>query len=420
MAAKIAMPKLGMTMVEGTIKRWLKEEGQPVEAGTPVLEIETEKVVYEVEAPGPGILRIASQEGTVVPCGGTCGLVAASQEEYHSLIGEGRGYGAEGRGYRVEGIGYRVGGRGESPAPEPLSPFPHPPSLNPQPSTLYPSARVIASPIAKRLALELGVDLTRIKGTGPGGRIVEDDVRGFADAARGLSNDRDETAKTITLTGKRKTIADHMVRSLQTSAQLTIITDVDATALSDLHRQLMAEAKRIGVRISHNDLIVAALIRALVSFPIFNSTIEGDDIKVFERVNLGVAVPLEDGLIVPVVHEADKLTLVELSRALAAVAEKAQEGTLTLDEVTGGTFTLSNLSAFDVMAFTPIINPPQSAILGVGGMEERPAVVRGQLAVRPTFYLSLTWDHRVADGVPAAKFLRAIKHLLERPSALLV
>ncbi|MDO8674465.1 MAG: dihydrolipoamide acetyltransferase family protein, partial [Dehalococcoidia bacterium] len=245
-----------------------------------------------------------------------------------------------------------------------------------------------------------------------------DDVRKAAAALKAVEPAR--VATTIPLSGRRKIIADHMVKSLQTSAQLTIITDVDATALADLHHQLMAEAKRIDARISHGDLIAGAVVRALKSFSIFNSTIVGDEIKVFENVNMGIATPVDDGLIVPVVRNADQLSLAELSRALAGLAEKARNRTLSLDDVTGGTFTISNLSAFDVMAFTPIVNSPESAILGVGGLADRPAVVRGQLTVRSTMYLSLTWDHRVADGVPAAKFLRAIKQILERPAVLLV
>jgi len=461
MPTNVVIPKLGMTMTEAIVSRWLIKEGQQVEKGTAVLAIETEKITHEVEAPAGGILHIVAPEGVTLPCGETVGVLASSVEEYQALAGKSP-VGARAAVSASGSIGLGV----SAPPAEALSG----------------TEKVKASPAAKRVARELGIDLSFVRGTGPEGRILEEDIRQFAEAQNApppaetervvasplarkvaevegvalsgiqgtgpggrilkedvLTASRKQApattpevapdgavpglrrvAQTIPLAGLRKAIAERMMGSLQRTAQLSSSFEVDATELVRLRQQLLAEAERLGTRVSYNDFIARALIIALKEHPIFNSTIEDNEIKVFGNINLGIAVNLDEGLIVPVVHDADSKSFVGLSKAITGVVEKARARKLTFDDMTGGTFTLSNIGNFDVTSFTPIINPPESAILGVGGIAERPAVVNGQIAVRSMMTICLTWDHRVADGVPAVRFSQTLKYLLENPAILLV
>lgn len=280
------------------------------------------------------------------------------------------------------------------------------------------------SPAARKLAEEHMIDLSVVEGTGPNGRIVREDIeRAIAGGApmpvgeKGY--DGREVEKTIPLTGTRQAIAEHMVRSLTVSAQLTAMGEIDAGELMKLHKKLKNESESTGKRISYTALIIAAVARALRANPMVNASIIDNEIKVWKTVNIGAAVPVEGGLIVPVIKDADKKSLVEISENLRELTEKARNRALTGDDVKGGTFTISNVGPlgagyrFD----TDIINQPESAILGVGGITERPAVRDGQIVIRPIMTYSLTYDHRLVDGAIATQFMTSLIEELNKTEA---
>jgi len=260
--------------------------------------------------------------------------------------------------------------------------------------------RVVASPAAKRLAREHGVDLTKVRGSGPEGRIVEEDVRQFVERTKTQPRVRE----IIPLTGIRKTTAERVSQSARTAPHSTITMEVDMTNASRLRGEAQA---------SYTDMLVKAVAKSLREQPVMNATLEDEQIKVFEDVNVGVAVATEKGLVVPVVHNADKKSLSEIASALKGLVERAREGRLTKEDVTGGTFTITNLGMYGVDVFIPIINPPETAILGVGRVTEKPVVVNGQITIKPVVQLSLSFDHRIVDGAPAAQFLQRVKQILE-------
>lgn len=218
--------------------------------------------------------------------------------------------------------------------------------------------------------------------------------------------------QTISLVGIRKTVAERMLQSLQTMAQLTLVTEADATQMVELREELCRHFD-----VSYTDLIVKVVALALRRHPLLNSRLEGEEIRILEEINVGVAVAVANGLVVPVTHDADKKSVQEIAQEARALAQKAREGSLTVEELTGGTFTLTNLGMYDIDAFTPIINPPQAAILGVGRIKQKPAIYQGEVAKRAMIHLSLTFDHRILDGAPAAEFLRSVKGIVEDPKA---
>ena len=386
MAVEVIMPKFGLTMSEGTIQQWFQSEGESVTAGEPLFEVETEKVLYEVEAPADGVLaRILYPVDSVAPVGTTVAVIAEASEDPAEVASK-----------YADAVCPDVPVVSE---PSPTAPAERerkaPPSEPPPPS---PDAggRVIATPAARKLAKEQGVDLSGLSGTGPGGRVTREDV----EAA--IAGPVIET-ESVALTGMRKRIAAHMFRSLQTTAQLTITTEADVTDM--VHRRARLQE---GMSISYNDLLVHALARALREHPRLNATIEGETVRVQKDINVGIAVALDEGLIVPVIRNADRKSPGEIAEESRGLAERARSGSLSVDEVSGGTFTISNLGMFGVDAFTPIIDLPQVAILGVGRVLEKPAVYESSITIRHMMVLSLTFDHRAIDGVPAAAFLRTV------------
>jgi len=366
LVTKILMPRLSLTMKTGTVVQWFKKEGEKVQKGEPLVEVLSEKVTYDVEAPESGILRkILAIEGTDVPVAQTIGIIAAPDEQIPEIeVAE------------VEAVPERE---------------------------LIEKAeeRIIASPAAKRLAREHGVDLSKVVGTGPEGRIVEDDVKKFIEEITRLAP---RVREIIPLTGIRKTTAERVSLSARTAPHSTITMEVDMKNAVKLHEETQA---------SYTDMLVKATAQALREYPIINSTLEGEQIKIFEDINVGVAVATEKGLVVPVVHNADKKSLNEIASALKELVEKAREGKLTKEDLTGGTFTITNLGMYGVDVFIPIINPPETAILGVGRVSEKPVVVNNEIKTKPTMHLSLSFDHRIVDGAPAAQFLQRVKHILE-------
>ena len=446
MAIEIKMPRFGMTMKQGKLAKWFKKEGEPVQKGEPLFEIETEKITNTVQSVASGILvQILVKPGKTVPVGTVLGVLSEGGELPDRIAGPEI---SDATGAEAAQAGRAV------------------PGEEPRPS----SAReyVPASPAAKRLAKELGVDLSMVRGSGKDGRVTEEDVRSHHETApppsritplaaemarqagldvsilsgtgeggritrediervlatrpgeEGAEEEAFPPGEFIPLSGMRKAIADNMQASLQNSAQLTLFTEVDVTGMVHFREVFRAEhARDESARISNHDIILFVVARVLKRFPILNSTLVDDKIFLHDRVDLGVAVALPNGLIVPKIRNADKKGLLEIGQEARELARKAREGSLTPDEVMDGTFTVTNLSALGVDAFTPILNPPETAILGIGRVLDKPAVYRGQVAIRSMMTLSLTIDHCVVDGAPAAEFLQSLARHLEHPMLLM-
>ena len=370
MATEVIMPKLGMTMQEGTIIRWLKNEGEWVEKGEPILEIMTDKAVMEVEAPASGILAgIRAQPDDVIPVNQVIAYILEPGEKLEDVV---------------------------KAAP--------PPEKAPVSRRRPARARVAATPAARRLAAKHGVDLARVKGSGPGGRITEGDVRAFIEE-REARQPPIAVRERLPLTGRRKIIAERMQKSAQQAPHITLTVEVD-----------MSEAERARKGCSFTALIVQAVAQALRRHPMVNASLQGEEIVIYDEVNIGVAVATDEGVIVPVVKGADAKSLFEIDAELKRLAQRARQGKLTLEELSGGTFTVSNLGMFGVDEFHAIINPPQSAILAVGAIVEKPQVEGGKVVIRPTMRMSISADHRVLDGAAAAEFLQDVKASLEKPA----
>ncbi|MDR5694026.1 MAG: dihydrolipoamide acetyltransferase family protein [Armatimonadota bacterium] len=397
MAREVILPQLGLAMEEGTIVKWLKGEGDQVEEGEPIVEIMTDKANVEVPAPASGVLvKILVPEGQAVPVGVPIAYIGQPGEEVPVL---------QATSARPAPVVPRAGKEKEETAREP-------------------ERKVQASPRARRLAEEHGIDLWTITGTGPGGRIVEEDVRRAIDRKRAeapVVREKGIEGTLIPVVGMRGAIARRMMESIHGSAQVTLATEADATELVRLRKRIGPELERQhGVHLTYTDLLVKAVARALTEHPRLNARWEGEAIRILPEIHIGVAVALEDGLVVPVIRNADRLGIVEISRAVALLSEKARAGRLTYEEMTGSTFTITNLGMYDIDMFTPIINPPEAAILGVGRIVEKPVIVEGRVEARFLMTLSLTFDHRIVDGAPAARFLQRVKELVENPYPLIL
>jgi pyruvate/2-oxoglutarate dehydrogenase complex dihydrolipoamide acyltransferase (E2) component len=453
--AEVTIPKLGLTMTEGTVAQWLKPSGATVVEGEPVYNLVTDKVEAEVEAEAAGVLHHAVDEGTTAPCGALVGWVLAPGEVPPASPGRAPGPAGAvtaGASARSQASGPPTGG------------------TSGVRTGLVSDGRRAVSPNARRLAAELGVDLAGVAGTGPGGRVVGDDVLAADESGPGVRPEERWTPVArrlatriglgagdmrgtgpggrITLddvlaasppqhapegpprpaapledrvepmAGMRKVIAERMHASLRDSAQLTIGGEVAAGALLDLRSQLRREWEPAGVPVpSVTDLLVKAVARALHRHPRVNAEITHEGIHLLADVHIGVAVDVEDGLLVPVVRHADLLSVDELAAETARLGAAARSGALTLDEMSGATFTISNLGTLGVDFFTPILNPPNVAILGVGRVRE---VWDGpDRDSRRPMTLSLTFDHRALDGAPAARFLATLREAIESPTTLL-
>jgi pyruvate dehydrogenase E2 component (dihydrolipoamide acetyltransferase) len=374
------MPRLSLTMKEGIVIRWFKREGDPVKKGEPLVEVLSEKVTYDVEAPASGILRkILAEEGVEVPVAGTLGIIAEPNEPLPEI---------------EEAVTVAPPERIEEEVPVP------------EKIAKRARERVIASPAAKRLAREHGIDLAKVKGSGPQGRIVEADVKRYIEETVTLAP---RVREVIPLTGIRKTTAERVSISARTAPHSTITMEVDISNAAKLREETGA---------SYTDILVKAVARALEEHPSLNSTLQNDQIKIYQDINIGVAVATEKGLVVPVIRNADKKSLTQIASTLKELVERAREGKLAKEDMTGGTFTITNLGMYGVEVFIPIINPPEAAILGVGKVIEKPVIENKEIKIKPIMHLSLSFDHRIVDGAPAARFLQKIKQLLESESKL--
>lgn len=462
MATEVILPKLGQTMEEGTIVEWLKEEGEEVRRGEALFTVESDKATLEAESPDRGYLRrILVPAGETVPVLTAVGIITRTLEE--ELPGP-EGKAAEPataptpaavaeaveptRAEQAVQAPHREGRIFASPRAR-MRARENEVDLGLIEGT-GPHGRIVerdvlafveeqprATPMARKVAAELGVDLRSVSGTGPGGRIVRADVDAAAQGppaavpavaptpavARPPVEIRlpaAEVAETEPLKGLRGIIADRMATSAQTTARVTLFSEVDATAFVQVRTRLRdAVSEEWGFAPGYNDLLALMVARALREYPYMNARLAGDEIERLAHINLGMAVDTERGLLVPVIRDADTLGLRAFGQAFRDLVGRAREGRSLPDDLSGGTFTITNLGMFDVDGFTPIINLPEAAILGVGRIRPTPAVRNGEVVVAQTMILSLAFDHRVADGAPAARFLRRIKELVENPYLLL-
>jgi len=393
MATLVRLKKMTWTMEEGLIARWLKHEGDTVSENEAICEVETEKTTDEIQAPTSGVLlKIVHTEGHTVPVNAVIAVIGSAGEDVSSITEQG-------------GLSALVAG---SPSIERQE------SAISQPGELTPSLeRVRMSPSARRLARERGIDATKIKGTGPGGRIISEDVLRVEKSPAG---DPTETYRSTPLAGHREVIADRLALSARTAVHVPISMEVDMTSGT----KLKSDQEKAGTQISYNDLIIKAAATSLEEFPRMNSMLLGKELRTMREVNVGIAVGLEDDLLVPVIRNANRMSLAEISNNANNLIERARNHALTTNEMSEGTFTVSNLGMYEVDLFAPIINPPETAILGVGRIVPKPVAVGGSVTVRPMMTLTLVFDHRVADGVLAAKFLQRMKQILEAPEEMIV
>lgn len=436
MAFEITIPRLGWSMEEGTFVRWLKQDGDTVKPGDPIFELEGEKAAQDIEAVDGGTLRIpatAPEPGTVVAVGSVIGYLVGAGE----LAPTGS---AAVVAPKVETIS----------APTDREPAAAPPSvrrmarelgvslskvagsgpagritaadLKPPQHARVASSSTISTPRARRVAKELGVDWTSIAGTGRGGRVREQDIRSSAatngTGRRNASANGIPAGTTIPVTRHRRTVADRMAYSSQNTAPVTLTTRIDATNLVSLRQQFKTAG---GATVpSYTDIIVKLLGIALTEHPLLMAQWAGDQLVIPEMINIGLAVDTDAGLLVPVICDVTSTSLPDLSAESARLIALARAGKLKADDMQGGVFTVTNLGSFGIDAFTPIINSPETAILGLGRIRREPAVVDNQIVPRDQMTLSLTFDHRIVDGAPAARFLQTVSQALETPSAWLL
>ncbi|WP_342376335.1 acetoin dehydrogenase complex dihydrolipoyllysine-residue acetyltransferase [Bacillus thuringiensis] len=400
MAVEVVMPKLGMAMKEGIITSWNIKAGDNVAKGELIASINSEKIETEIEAPADGtVLDIAVSEDEGVPPGTVICYIGKPNEkvEVHE-------------GTKVEE---------ELTASEVPQNVQHPEPLGKEVTN---KQRIKISPVAKKIAKTENLDIKSLLGTGPGGRITKLDVlKALEERVAVPEVLEQEESKVIPVTGMRKAIANRMHASLQNSAQLTLTMKVDVTDLVALHKEIAAVVqKRYDNKLTITDFVSRAVVLALGEHKEMNSAYMDDTIHQFEHVHLGMAVALEKGLVVPAIRFANNLSLVELSKQIKNVAQKAREGSLSSDDMQGTTFTISNLGSFSIEYFTPVLNTPETGILGVGAIEHVPVYKGKKIKKGSMLPLSLTFDHRVLDGVPAAAFLRTIKRYLEEPVTILL
>ena len=401
MIAKVIMPKLGMVMKEGLVVRWHAEEGQEIEPGALLLEIESDKVTTEIEASASGVLRkiiVVAEE--IVPCGTAVGIIADSESEeipdLETIVAASRAV---------------VMTRGQWEEKQTLK------EIAKEAPSSRPDAKVRISPAARKLAKAHGVDPSRIKGTGPGGRIVREDVvraaeGGSKQAASAI--DRERPGEGVPVTRMRRSIADNMARSARTVARVIHFAEIDMTRTVEYRSQNRESFKReIDADLSYNALLIKATASAMREDPVLNVSFQDDVIRRHGDINIGLAVALDEGLITVSIKQADQKDLRRIAKEAAVLIGKARGGGLQVDDVTGSSITISSLGGFEIDSFTPIVNLPEAAILGVGAVVDRPVVKSGKIEVAPIMKLSLSFDHRAVDGAPAARFLQLLKRKLE-------
>ncbi|MEZ4836467.1 MAG: 2-oxoglutarate dehydrogenase complex dihydrolipoyllysine-residue succinyltransferase [Caldilineaceae bacterium] len=422
MAVEIKVPELGESVVEATVARWLRKEGDAVKAGDAIVELETDKVDLEVPATTSGVLvSIAVAEGTDVQIGDVLGVIDAEGSAEEAKPAQS--------------------------APDAVGPATEEPKLSAEQAE---SGGERITPVAKRMAAEEGVDAGAISGSGVGGRVTKQDVERHlrereseaapsqpqaqpAQQAQPQASPLPEAAQAIfqrpnaereervKLSRRRRTIAQRLVEAQHNAAMLTTFNEVDMTAVMDLRkRRRESFEESFGVRLGFMSFFAKASVGALKAFPPVNAEIQGDEMILKHYYDIGIAVGAEEGLVVPVLRDVDRMSFAEIERKIREFAKKSQDGSLSLADLQGGTFTITNGGVFGSLLSTPILNPPQVAILGLHKIQERPVVVSGEIAIRPMMYLALSYDHRIVDGREAVQFLVKIKELIEDPERMLL
>ena len=408
---EITIPKLGLTMESAKLGRWEFSSGDAVKEGETILVIETDKVSFDMPAPSDGIIHPIVPEGITCAVEEIVGYLAENKEEYERIIEEHPFAEAEGT-EKVETSQAGAVSQAGQPAAMP-------------PSSAGPKGRIKASPLARSMAATNNLDLNAIVGSGPGGRIVRADILRVLDEAPAIAGERverppqealkgigvKEISESIPIQGVRRVILDNMHQSLSQSAQLTLHTEACAEPLMALRERF----SRDGEKVSFNAILVKISAMALRLHPKINASVEGDNIRVWRQVHIGVAMEANDALIVPVVRNPDIKTIREIDHEILELIQKTRENKLSPDDLANGTFTISNLGFADIDFFTPIIRPPESAILGVGRITKKPSVRNDHVIPEARIGLSLTFDHRIIDGAPGARFLKTIKEMVEEP-----
>ncbi len=394
MAISVVMPALEMAQETGKLISWLKKEGESVTKGEPLLEVETDKAVMEIESPGDGVLAgVKVQAGTEVPVGQTIAWIVRA-----------------GEAPPTDEVAATSGRKSTTAAPSAAAVHASPASTHIATAAQAPKI----SPKARRLASERGVDLAHVRGSGLGGEILASDILAVADAKTGSSPVAVESGSPIA-----RLMAERTAQSWTTVPHFFLVRDIDAGALNDGRRKLGLEIEKAhGVKLTHSDLLVALVARVLQKHSRMNASWSGAGVHTNADINIGLAMAVDDGVVAPVIPRADKTSLAEIAVQRRDLTERARGGKLRPSDLGGGTFTISNLGMFGVEAFTAIIIPPQAAILAVGAIAERAVVVNGQVVVRPMMTLTLSTDHRVADGARAAEFMRDLAAAIGNPDQL--
>ncbi len=418
--ANIIVPEVGESIVDARIAKWLRKEGDVVSAGDPLVELETDKIDLEVGAPQAGVLaRIDRKDGDDVKVGEVLGVIE-------------------------EGAA-RASAPAATPAAAPAAAPAKEKAAAPQPAPPQPAAGAEArspraTPTARNAAEKHEVDLSQVRGSGDGGRVMRRDVEQVAGEAKPAPATQpqaarpappvvhpparplgDRTEERVRMSKRRATIAKRLVEAQSTAAMLTTFNDVDMTSVMSLrerHKQAFKDRHGVGLGIA--SFFVKASIGALRAFPRLNAEIQGDEMVLKHYYDIGVAVGASEGLVVPVLRDADRMTFAQIEQQIRDFARRAEDGTLTLADLKGGTFTITNGGVFGSLLSTPILNPPQVGILGLHKIAERPIAVKGQVVVRPMMYVALTYDHRIVDGAEAVQFLVRVKELVEDPMGLLL
>ena len=411
MSLEVKVPEMGESIIEATVGKWLKQVGEAVSADEPLVELETDKVNVEVVSSQAGVLeKIIKQEGATVTVSDVLATVAEGA--------------APGAAQAATPPAEAIAGNGaaaQEAAPAAASPSP------------ADAERV--TPVARRIAAEHGIDLSQVPASGAGGRVTKEDVMAYLERrqptavepvatpvpapAPAVAADRRE--ERIPLSRRQQTMASRMAQAVQTTAMTTTFNEADMSGIMQIRQRRRDSFKeRHGVSLGFMSFFTKAVVEALREFPIVNSELQGNELVRKHYYDIGIAISTEDSLVVPVVRDADKKSFAEVESAIMDLATRARERKLTIEELQGGTFTITNGGIFGSLMSTPLLNPPQVGILGMHGIKERPVVVDGQVAVRPMMYIALTYDHRIVDGKSAVSCLVRIKDLLEDPARLLV
>jgi len=407
MARPLVMPKLGAEMTAGVIVEWLKKEGDRVAEKEVVVVIETDKITYEVKSPGAGYLHILKRQEEEVAVGVPIAMLCKNEAELEQAAAE-------------------VQSAAAASAPQPeaeASPVP----ANADFSSVRADVRI--SPLARKLAAEHGLEIFSLQGTGPAGRIKKRDVLRAAEARSVASGPepaqavqaagaRKTVKEVISLRGRRKVIADRLHTSLQQMAQFTDMGEMDITETVAFRRKLLEHEDRIGVRISYNAIILKVAALVLRETPQLNASLIGDEIHIWNEINVGLAVDMPEGLIVPVIHNADRKSIVQIQHQLNDLIDRARDGRLLPDEVSGGTMTISNFGSYGSYYGTPIINPPEAILFGVGVIRQVPVVLDNEIVIRWLMTYTLTMDHRLVDGAKGGRFVNHIRDILAAPDLL--